>query len=370
MNVLWINHRDPKHPQAGGAEVRIHEIGKRLHNYGFNVDLICERWVGSKKNEIIDGINVNRFSNKYGIHFIAPFFLIKNKKYDVVIDDIAHAMPWFSPLFTSKPVISQIHHVHQNLLTYEVGPIFGNVIGFAERHISRIYEQFIVVSESTKIDLINRLGIPEEKIIVIPNGVDCEKYITGPKSSNPSIIWTGRIKRYKRVEHVLRSFKRVKEVIPDVTLFIVGTGNYLNVLRRKVSSLDLSDVIFTNRLKEYEKIDLMSSAWVSINTSLIEGWGMTNIETAACGTPSINYNVKGLRDSVIDNLTGLLVEDGDVKGLTKALISVLSSQPLRVQLAQNAIKFANKFSWDESSKKFADLLSNSVDSGLNSKNFR
>ena len=71
MRILWINHRDPRHPEAGGAEVRLYEIGKRLAKMGHEVTLLCEKVNGLPAEETLDGIHVKRAGNKFTIHLIA-----------------------------------------------------------------------------------------------------------------------------------------------------------------------------------------------------------------------------------------------------------------------------------------------------------
>lgn len=361
MNVLWFNHRDLLHPQAGGAEVRIMEIGKRLVKNGFNVKLVCERWKGSECKEFLDGIEIVRVSNRYGIHVMVPFLLAKfYDYYDVVIDDIAHAVPWFSSFFTNKPVIGQVHHVHQRALASELSSIVGKFVALSEARIKGAYNKLIVVSESTKNDLIVTLGVSEEIMTVVPNGVALDFFKPAKKSSEPRILCIGRLKRYKRVNHVLQAFSKVGKFFPNAQLFIVGEGDQLNALKKQCKDLGLSNVIFTGRINDNEKVQLMASSWVIVNTSLIEGWGLTLTEAAACGTPAVAYNVPGLRDSVKNDVTGLLVESGDVNTFAKMIIRLLQNELLRNKLSENALRYAKEFSWDKTAEQFMKIIENVV----------
>ena len=344
------------HPQAGGAEVRIHEIGKRLVQSGCSVKLICERWVGSKSVDFLDGVEIVRVAGRYGIHLKVPLLLNRVDGYDVVVDDIAHAVPWFSPLFTRKSVVGQVHHVHQEVLNLELLPFLARLVALSESTIRYLYKVLIVVSESTKRELISRFDVSEDRIKVVPNGVDLEVYGPMRKGSEPTVLWVGRVKRYKRVDHVLSAFRLVKKSFPDAKLFIVGDGNYLEVLKRISGRLGLSNVVFTGRVREEEKVRLMGSSWIIVSASLVEGWGMTIIEGAACATPAVAYDVAGLRDSVRDGVTGLLVEDGNVRALAEAVIRVLENEELRLRLGKNALEYARGFGWDRSAEEFLKVL--------------
>lgn len=353
LNILWVNHRDPKNPFAGGAEVRIHEIGKRLVQNGHSVKLVCERWPGSKKTEFLDGIEVVRTGNKYSIHFQVPF-LVRKFSGDVVIDDVAHAFPWISQFFTHKSVVGQVHHVHQNALAFELNPVVAKTVAISEKAI-KYYKAVIVVSESTKQALIN-LGVQKDRMRVIPNGIDTDFYKPMAKSPSPTIIWVGRVKRYKRVDHVLLAFSIVEKQLPEAKLIIVGTGDYLENIKSLAKKLRLKNVFFSGFVDEKTKVMLMASAWVIVSSSVVEGWGMTITEGAACGTPAVAYDVAGLRDSISNNETGLLVSDGNIGALAQNLLRVLQDTQLRVNLCNNALKRTEQFSWDKIAKDFSDFL--------------
>lgn len=357
MNILWFNHRDPWHPQAGGAEVRIKELSKRLVKSGFNVKLVCERWNGSKQTDYLEGIEIVRISNRFGIHFIVPFAIAKFRNdFDVVIDDIAHAVPWFSSFFTSKPVIGQVHHVHQKVLASELSPILAKIIALSEAQIKRIYTNLIVVSESTKKDLVLTMGVREQNIDVVSNGISSEFFKPTEKSFEPRLLWVGRLKKYKRIDHILYAFRKILEVFPNAELFIVGEGDQLEFLKKQCNDFGLSKVIFTGKVSEEEKIRIMGSSWVFVSTSTVEGWGLTIIESAACGTPTIAYDVAGLRDSVQDGITGFLVPDGDHESLAEQIIEVLKNSSIRLKLSENALNHAKTFSWEKAAKQFIKVL--------------
>lgn len=360
MKILWFNHRDPLHPQAGGAEVRIHEIGKRLVANGHRVKLVCERWKGAKRNDFLDGIEIVRVAGKYGVHFSVPFLLNSSNGYDVVIDDVAHAVPWFSPLFTSKPVVGQVHHLHQEALKFELNPSLAGLVALVESTLRYLYKTLIVVSESTKRDLITRFRIPEERIRVVPNGVDTRSYRPMRKSSKPTLLWVGRVKRYKRADHVLQAFRLVKSSFPECRLFVVGDGDYLETLCKFSKALGLSDVIFTGKVNQNEKVKFMASSWAIVSASSAEGWGMTIVESAACGTPAVAYDVPGFRDSIRSGETGILVGDGDVGALAAGVLKILECEVFRAELSKNATFYAKRFSWDSTAEKFLKTLNDIV----------
>ncbi|HLN89882.1 MAG TPA: glycosyltransferase family 4 protein, partial [Candidatus Binatia bacterium] len=220
------------------------------------------------------------------------------------------------------------------------------------------YKSVIVVSESTKQALIN-LGLCESRMRVIPNGVDTDFYKPMEKSPSPTILWVGRVKRYKRVNHILLAFSIVEKQLPDAKLIIVGMGDYLEEIKLLAKELSLKNVFFPGFVEEDEKAQLMASSWVVVSSSFIEGWGMTITESAACGTPAVAYDVPGLRDSISNNETGLLVDDGDFKALAQNLLKVLQNEQLRTTLSNNALSRSKQLSWNRVAQEFADFLESS-----------
>ena len=362
MRILWINHRDPRHPEAGGAEVRLYEIGKRLAKMGHEVTLLCEKVNGLPAEETLDGIYVKRVGNKFTIHLIAPTYVRKHgDEYDIIIDDIAHAMPWYSPLVTKTPVIAQIHHIHQDVLHLELSKPMAWMISKAEKTIAKVYNRFIAVSHSTKEALVKRFGLNPDKITVIYNGIDLTKYTPGSKNPRPTILWVGRIKKYKNLDHLLRAYQIIKRRIPESQLVIIGTGDQEDAMKRLAKNLKLRDVHFLGRASEEEKIKWMREAWLIVSTSSIEGWGITILEAAACKTPAVAYNVPGLRDSVKHMETGLLVEPGNIEKLAKAITWLIADEILRGKLGKRAHRYAQQFSWDKVTEFFMKVIKGIVD---------
>jgi glycosyltransferase involved in cell wall biosynthesis len=350
------------HPEAGGAEKYVHEIGKRLAK-DHEVTLLSARSPGLAEKEVIDGINIVRQGGKYSQYFrVAAFLLIHSKEYDVVVDDI-NGVPFFSPIFSRVPSVAIIHHL--------VGwPIFRkelafplSIIGFlGERSIPAVYSgrPFVTVSISSKNEL-EDFGIKESLISVIPNAIDFPCDTRSEKAPVPRIIYFGRVKDYKRLDHVIRALKEVKGAIPNVELVVAGRGE-LNSYVDLVTELGLGDSVrFLGEVDDEEKKRLLSTSWVFVTASMKEGWGISVIEANACGTPAVAYDVPGLRDSIRDGVTGRLVTDGDIQSLARALTSLVSDEALRTRLSNGSREWAKEFSWDKSAGDFEHLLRQSID---------
>ena len=227
----------------------------------------------------------------------------------------------------------------------------------AEKIIPFVYRKtpVVTVSESSKKELV-KFGMASERVQVIYNAIDHKTLEPGVKYEKPLIAYVGRLKKYKRLNHLLEAFRLVKRRIPEVRLIIAGRGDYTD-LETSVKRLELEAwVSLRGEVSEVEKLDILQKSWIFVTPSMKEGWGVAVLEANACGTPAIAYDVPGLRDSIRDGKTGLLVPDGNIVALNDAIVKVLSNSEFRGKLSQNALKWASSFSWDTSVGQFTQLL--------------
>lgn len=365
LRFLVINWRDIKNPEAGGAEIHLHEIFKRIVQHGHQVTLLTSKYNGCKRGEIIDGIRVIRIGTKLTFLFSAFFYYITRfgfgkNNFDFIIDDISK-IPVFTPLYVKKPIIAIIHHIHGKTLFKEL-PFFMAVFAYiCEWLMPFFYKKIpiITVSESTRNELILK-GIPKSNIEIIYNGVNHELYVPGKKSEKPLIIYIGRVKKYKQLEDLIKAFNIIRNNGKNIELIIAGRGDYHEELKNLVKkmSIDSNSIKIYKNITEQEKISLLQKGWIYAITSMKEGWGISIIEANACGTPIIAYRVSGLKDAVKNGQTGLLVKNGDIKELANTIEMLLSNTELREKLTNNTTEWAKKFDWNKSSEEFLNLINN------------
>ena len=363
MNILALNWEDLSNPQAGGAEVHLQEILKRIARKGHPITLLCSGYPGCRKDEVVEGLRIVRRGSRLNFNFVAPFALkslLKEGNWDIIIEDI-NKIPFFTPLYHKLPLLAVIPHLFSDSVFKEINFVMGLYIYLSEKPIRWVYEgfQIMVISESTKDDLIKR-RLPPDDIHVVHCGIDHQHYYFDPavtKDPVPTVIYLGRLKKYKSVDHLLRAFALVVKDMPEARLTIVGDGDFKNNLMDLTRELSLEDKIeFTGFVSENEKVKILQKAWVAVYPSLKEGWGLTNIEANACGTPVIASNVAGLKDSVVPGKTGLLYEYGNVPQLSECLIKILSDQDYRSKLTQGGLVWAKDFSWDVAAEKTLELI--------------
>lgn len=358
--ILIFNWRDLKHKHAGGAEVYIHEIARRWAEEGNLITVFCGNDGESKRYEVIDNMQIIRRGGFYFVYLWAfLYYLVKFRgKYDVVID-CQNGIPFYTPLYVKEQVYCVMYHVHQEVfkknliapLAWFASTLEKDVMPWAYRN-----TVFIAISESTKRDM-ERIGIRGQGIHLIHSGVDLESLEPGPKAKHPLILYLGRLKAYKSIDVLIHAFQRIVHAHPTAKLVIAGEGEEHEKLRSIVGELSLEDrVEFTGKVSEENKKKLLQQAWMLVNPSMMEGWGITTIEANACGTPVIASDVPGLRDAVRNPHTGYLVEHGNVKAFAHKIVDLLTNHKRRQEMSEEGVNWANRFNWKKSSDKFLNLL--------------
>jgi glycosyltransferase involved in cell wall biosynthesis len=360
LRLLLVNWQDRENPQAGGAEIHLHEIFGRLAAQGHEVSMLCGGWPGCPPRAVLDGIEVVRVGTRNSFRLLARRGYrdhFARRPFDLLIEDI-NKMPLHTPRWGKVPVVAVVPHLFGSTAFQELPAPIAAAVWLAERPIPWVYGRvpFEAISESTADDLVAR-GIARDRIRVIYCGIDSKHYTPNPaeRSDTPMFAYLGRLKRYKAVDLVIRGFARA--AIPGATLEVAGSGDYRPALERLASSLDLGDrVRFLGRISEAEKLRLLRRAWALVFTSPKEGWGITNLEAAACGTAVIASDSPGIRESVRHGETGFLVPHGDLDALPASMKQVAADRVLVERLGIQARSFAETFTWERAASETAHHL--------------
>jgi glycosyltransferase involved in cell wall biosynthesis len=367
LRIVLVNWQDRENPQAGGAEIHLHEIFGRLAAAGHEVSLLCGGWPGCPPRALLDGIEVVRVGTRQTFRVLARRGYREHfagRPHDMLVEDI-NKMPLLTPRWGTLPVVAVVPHLFGSTAFQELPLPLAAAVWLAERPIPWVYGRvpFQAISESTADDLVER-GIARERIRVIYCGIDSQHFTPDAtaRADAPVFAYLGRLKRYKAVDLVLRGFARA--AIPGARLEVAGAGDYRAALERLASSLDLGDrVTFLGRISEAEKLRLLRRAWALVFTSPKEGWGITNLEAAASGTPVIASDSPGIRESVRDGETGFLVRHGDVDALAAAMARVAADRSLVERLGRQARSFATTFTWERAATETARHLNEVIEGG-------
>jgi glycosyltransferase involved in cell wall biosynthesis len=357
LNILVFNWRCWLNPERGGAEVFTREVAERWVRMGHKVTLFTSRFPGCKREEIFGGVRIVRDGGKLLVYLKARKHYRKHfsgERFDVVVDEI-NTRPFLTPKFVDngEKIVALIHQLAREYWFYET-PFPISYVGYyflEERWLkSYITVPTVTVSESTRKDL---SGLGFKEVYVVPEGLNFKPLNHVPrKETHPVVAYAGRLKKAKRPDHAVKAFKLVREKIPEAELWIIGDGYF----RKDLEKMAGDGVKFFGGLPNIERRELLKRAWVLVNPSVREGFGLNVVEANALGVPCVVYDVPGLRDAVIDCETGVIVKSCGIESLGEAIIKVLMNEELRVKLSRGALAYSRKFSWDEAAEEFMRVI--------------
>ena len=355
MHILILTDRDWNHPQTGGTGV--HLTGQIDHwlAWGHSVTVIAGGYDNSLPFERIGNLTVYRVGTRVSVfpQTIIKGLLQRVPKADVTLE-IINGICWMTPLWHRGPRVSLIHHVHKAMYVDEMGTK-GRFAGLAleTAPLRTIYQrsQFLVVSEATREEVATTHRIPSSSIAVVYPGVDHEYFQPGPKSEEPTMVFLGRLKAYKRVETLLD----VVGAIDGLTLDIVGDGDHAPKVQEVARAKGLEGrVRFHGHVDDETKRRLLSRSWLAATASSAEGWSSSTLEAAASGTPTVAHPVGGLNESIVNGQTGLHAET--VADFVAAVQRVIGDDDLRTRLSVQARARAATLGWDRSAAGTLEVL--------------
>ena len=371
------------HPAAGGAEKHLHRIFSKIVEMGHKVVLFTTSFPGAKEREVVDGIEVIRKGGDLLFQFTVALNLKKLDRefnFDVVVEDL-NKLPVFAHWFVRKPLLVQMHHLWRKSIFAEAAFPVAFGVWFFERIIPFFYrtQPFVVVSPSTKKELAE-IGVDEGRISVIYNGSEmppiaaqfnegscCETAAQSSRENAPEpyFLWLSRVHRYKGIWTALEAFEIFSKKHTEVQLKIVGDGPVLKKLPAWISAHGLDGKVeLTGYVPFARKYELITSSLALLQTSYKEGWGLTVMEAAQLCKTTIASDVPGLRDSVRGGETGILFPSGDAAACAAAMEKVYGNAELRETLGQNAKRYAESFSWENSARETLELLQRTVEGSV------
>jgi glycosyltransferase involved in cell wall biosynthesis len=350
VKLIAINWQDFENPLGGGAETHLHEILERLASYGHEVVLLCGGWAGCPQRATRNGVEIHRVGTRQSFPFLVRAYWdehLKQRDFDVLFEDI-NKVPLYTTRWGAKQVVAVVPHLFGGAAFQELNPVLATAVWMSERPLPWVYRDvpFQAISESTADDLVER-GIRRDLVTVIPPGVSFDHYTpdASQRAPRPTFAYLGRLKKYKGVDIVIRAFAAGAPA--DATLEIAGAGDYRPALEGLVQSLALGPrVRFLGFVTEAEKLALLRRAWAVALASPKEGWGLTNVEAEACGTPVVASDSPGIRESVRNGETGYLTPHGDVAAMAAAFAKLSASPALVAQMGARARAFAESFTWE------------------------
>jgi len=368
--VLLLCWRDTGHPQGGGSERYLEQVGAALAARGVKVTLRTAQYPGARRRERLDGIDISRGGGRYTVYPRALAAILCGRlglgplrgiRPDAVIDT-QNGIPFFARAVTRSPAVVLVHHGHR-----EQWPVAGRWVGrvgwWIESRLSpwvHRRNQYLTVSLPSAEELTS-LGVDGARIAVVRNGAEPvpERAPTGAaqtRTAHPSLVVLSRLVPHKQIEDALAVVAGLRARHPGLHLDVIGGGWWADNLKTRAHELDIADsVTFHGHVDEARKHELLSRAWVHVLPSRKEGWGLAVIEAAQHGVATVGYRgSRGLTDSIVDGATGILVDDP--AQLTEAVGDLLVAAETRTVMGEKARARAREFSWELTANGVHEVL--------------
>lgn len=366
-SVLLLCWRDTGHPQGGGSETYLQRIGSLLAAAGVDVTLRTARYEGAARVDVVDGVRISRAGGPYTVYIRAGLAMLasrvglgplRHSRPDVVVDS-QNGLPFLARLAFGRRVVLLVHHCHR-----EQWPVAGRALGrigwFVESRLSpwlHRRNQYVTVSLPSMRDLAD-LGVDTRRVAIVRNGLDEAPgdSLRGRRSVTPRVVVLSRLVPHKQIEDALDAVAVLRTRVPDLHLDVVGGGWWHERLVEHAQRLGIVDAVtFHGHVDEETKHAVVQRCWVHLLPSRKEGWGLAVVEAAQHGVPTIGYRSSGgLVDSVVDGVTGLLVDDRDE--MVDRLEGLLSDRVMRGELGAKAEARSREFSWPQSAAAMQAVL--------------
>lgn len=351
--IVFLAHRDLGNPAAGGSELLVDRLADGLTRLGHQVTLLCGGPAAYREYRVVSA------GGEFGHYLRARTAFTRQVGEADLLVEVCNGMPYLAPLWHRGPTLCLVNHVHTDLWKMRFGgPLapaarLGRrlehwaLAGAAARHRSLL----VAVSPSTA-HALRAIGVERDRIRVVHNGVEEPEPLVR-RSPEPLFVAVGRLVEYKRVDLLLRLWERVRPVTGG-RLVIVGDGPE----RGRLEQLAGPDVEFAGHVSEAEKHRLLCQAWLLLHPSAVEGWGLVVTEAATRQTPTVAFDVPGLRDSVVDGETGVLAR-GESSFAASWCTLALSSHR-RESMGKAARDRAARYRWHRTVRQFRAVASEAV----------
>ena len=359
--IAILAWRDLDDPEAGGSELHASRVASLWAEAGIEVTMRTSYAAGHPQVTWRGGYRVIRKAGRYLVFPRAAFSEMMgwHGASDGLVE-IWNGMPFFSPLWARRPTVAWLHHVHDSMWEMTLTPRLARIGRHLEFDVAPlVYRRtpIVTLSNSSKEELVRKLHLRPSRITVVPPGIDPSFSPGGRRSKTPLVVSVGRLVPVKRLPGLIDALATVRQRQPALRAVIVGEGYEREALEAQVRELGAEHWIsLPGRIDAAELLDLYRQAWLLVSASAHEGWGMTITEAAACGTPAVATRIAGHADAIVDQRTGLLVDDPIQMGA--AIERVIADDGLRASLSAGALAYATRFTWGATARGTLEVLAN------------
>jgi glycosyltransferase involved in cell wall biosynthesis len=377
LNIQFDAHvlMDDQKTGIGRTALKLIEglaLAEKRHTYVLNY--FAMRQVFKKRDYIKDllalGCKANecRWFNSKAYKLLYNFIPIPYSLFFGGNADITHFMNYHVPPGVKGKVVTMVYDTVYKAYPETMNEKTRHMLDISMKRSCRRADAIVTISEFSKSEIIKYLGVPSEKVVVMPCGVDFSLYrpdygenevqsvkvnfnITGSY-----LLYLGTLEPRKNIERLIEAYSSVRQRVESPPELVIAgrKGWHYGSIFKKTQELGLTnDIIFTGYVDEVDAPVLMKGAIAFVFPSIYEGFGLPPLEAMACGTPVITSNVASLPEVTGD--AALLIDPFSVDAIADAIERIINDKNLRAELSQKGIKHASQYSWDNSVKIISDL---------------
>jgi glycosyltransferase involved in cell wall biosynthesis len=367
LQVLFLASRDWYHPATTGGDITMWENARYLASVGHDVTFVAATYPGAPREEVCDGLRVIRLGGLHSLWLTTfKYYMSKCRgRFDVVVAEGfgGSRIPRFAPLYVKEPMLTEWHQVHRDLFAIQYPPLAQAPLNALERMTAWVHRDTAVRAGTEEWRApFAKIGFKPDRIFVLPVSIRDEWLATASsrrKATRPTILWLGKLRRYKCPDHLIRAMPAVLRRVPDAELTIAGRSDDLTYAR-KLSALATElgvgeRVRFEWDVPETVKEELIASSRVLAVPSAVEGFGIVVLEANAFGVPVVASS--GVpKGAVEDGVNGLRYPFGEIDELAAALIRLLTDESLYQRLSATATLRTERFRWTVVGAEFERIV--------------
>jgi glycosyltransferase involved in cell wall biosynthesis len=352
------------------------ELAKRHEVVVYTTTALDLRHDFEPKEEEVDGYKIHYFPRALKLLCYSYLFgqlnvswdMMKAVKHNIRKFDVVHVHSW-----QQFPDMIVHHYAGKYNVPYVI-QTHGSIPRIGKRFRKLLYDitlGYRVLNKASKVIALSKveaeqyrsMGVPKEKIAIIPNGIDLSEYANLPPKDSfkkkfgipedrKIILYLGRIHKTKGIDILIKAYAYLKNKMnfKDAVLVIAGPDDgYLSEIKYLAQAFGVSNsILFVGPLYGEDKLAAYVDSEVYVLPSRYETFPMVVLEAYACGKPVIASNVGGLKELIIDSQTGLLFEAGNFKQMAEKIVYLLNDSDKAIEIGRKArILVEEKYSIDK-----------------------
>ena len=353
IRIIVLNWMDISNPAAGGQEKYVYEMSRRLVKNGYRVTWLTSEYPGSRSIETISGIEIIRTGNIFSF-FVKYFpYYLRLRKNSIFFLSM-NAIPFIFP-FRRKNRLIMIHHrIDLKVMKEKIG-IIAYFSYFLQEILNPIFfrKDHVITNSISSMEDFVKMGYRD--VNVVKSGLDVPDSTEEVKKN--FIVSPGPIKPWKHHDIVIRAFSKLNN---EWDLIIFGSFEseaYKHSLISLSTQFGIKDrVKFLGKISDGELRRIFMESKLCVLGTEKEGWGLVAMEAQSYGCPVVAFDVPGIRESVVNGKTGILVKFGDDYAMADAMNRLISNHQLYSRMSKLAIKRARMYSWDQCYLEFFSEL--------------